>query len=198
MSGNDPDTVHQWLDQELEGELAEPERAALAQALAADPTLERERRDLAALNRLLARSHVPVRHGFAQQVVKSLPAAGWEARHPKSWRLAVALLLLLGGASAALVGAGSARFAPASSFLGAVGAVGDLFKTTALAGASMLAASWKGMGLAMQELTSGSWLSIAALGLLVVACNVCLFLQVRSSRRQAAVLVASSNPDEGP
>ncbi len=193
-----PEIVHEWLDQELEGELPGPQRAELAKALAADPALEREHRELAALTRLLAAGRVRVRHGFAQQVVKALPAAGWEARHPRSWRLAVALLLLLGGASAALVGAGSARLAPATPFLGAVAAVGDLFRTAALAGAGMLAASWKGVGLAMQELTRGSWLTLGALGLVVVSLNVLLFLQVRSSRRQAATSVAGADRDEAP
>lgn len=194
----DPNMLHELLDQEAEGELSSTQRAELAQALAAEPALERERRELAALNRLLASGRVPVRHGFAQQVVKALPAAGWEARHPRSWRLAVALLLVLGAASAALVGAGSARFAPTSPFLGAVAAVGDLFSTAALAGAGLLAASWKGIGLAMRELASGSWVSAVVLGLLVVSLNVLLFLQLRSSRRQAAAAVAATDRDDLP
>lgn len=186
MRTMDQGTLKEWLDLDLEGQLSERERRELGKELEGSAELRRERQELVALGGLLAESRVEVRRGFAQQVVKSLPPAGWEARSPKGWKLVASLLLLLGGASAAMVGTGSARLAPESAFLGAVAAVADLFKAAALAGAGMLQASWRGLGLAMGEMVRGSWLGWVAFALVVVGLNALLYLQLRSNRRALA------------
>lgn len=190
MASIDPGTLREWLDLDVEGELPERERALLERELAADRDLARERSELANLHSLLRESAIPVRPGFQVQVLKSLPAAGWEAQHPRSWWLAVALLLILGGGAAMLVGAGSARLAPESPFLGAVLAVAELFRAAALAGAGMLAASWKGVGLALSASLGGSILGIAAFSALVIGLNVFLFREIRRSRRKLAAQAA--------
>lgn len=195
MASIDPGTLREWLDLDVEGELPDRERALLERELAADRELARERRELRSLHALLRDSAVPVRPGFELQVMKALPPAGWEARHPKSWWLAVSLLLLLGGGAAVLVGAGSARLAPESPFLGAVLAVADLFRAAALAGAGMLAASWKGVGLALGAALGGSTLGLLAFSALVLGLNVLLFRQIRRTRRK---LAAAAAPGERP
>lgn len=183
MSTTDQGTLRERLDLDVEGQLTERERWQFNQEIDGSDELRREREALVALSGLLSASRIEVRSGFAQQVVRSLPAAGWESRSPRSWRLVAALLVLLGGASAAMVGTGSARLAPQSAFLGAVSAVADLFKATALAGAGMLQASWRGLGLAMGEMVQGSWLNWVAFGLVVIGLNALLYLQLRSHRR---------------
>jgi hypothetical protein len=187
MQHPDPATAREWLSAALDGELGHSELAALAASIAHDPELAREQRDLRSLANLLAGSRFPVAPGFHRQVTSRLPAAGWEARHPRSWRFALALLLFLGGASAALLGTGSARLAPASPLLAALGAVADLFSTAALTGAGMLAASWKGLGLALSELLAGSALGVGALGVLVLSLNGLFFVLWRGTVRAVAI-----------
>lgn len=188
MKRVDPETVREWMSEALDGELGRAAGAALADQLAESPDLAREHQELAKLGRLLSESRIAVAPGFRKQVMSALPAAGWEARPARSWRLAAALLLLLGGASAALVGTGSARLAPASPLVGAMGAVADLFATAALTGAGLLSASWKGLGLALGELFSGSPLSIGVFALLVVAMNALFVLLWRGAKRAVAAV----------
>ena len=194
MASIDPGTLREWLDLEVEGELSERERGLLERELAADRDLARERQDLARLHSLLADSDVPVRPGFAREVMKSLPAAGWEARHPRNWWVAVALLVILGGGAAMLVGAGSARLAPESPFLGAVLAVADLFRAAALAGAGMLAASWKGVGLVLGASLGGSILALLAVSGVVIGLNVFLFREIARARRRLAREAVGQRP----
>lgn len=189
------ETAREWLNLELDGRLSPDLLARLETALAVEPHLVRERTELARLDRLLAASRVPVDSQLRRRVMADLPAAGWEARSSKSWRAAVALLLLLGGAAAALVGMGSARLVPASPFLGAVSAVADLFTAAALTGAGLLAASWKGLGLALGELAGGSVTGIAALAVLVLCLNLLFFSLLRGATRAA---VAPAERRDGP
>lgn len=187
----DRETAREWINLELDGQLPPAEGSRLHESLAADPGLAREREELLRLDQLLAESCVAVDARFKAQVMGSLPAAGWEARHPRSWRFAVALLLLLGALAAALVGMGSARLVPQSPFLGALGAVTDLFVAATLAGAGMLAASWKGLGLALGALAGESVASIAVLGVLVLSLNLLFFSLLRSTTRTAAASAES-------
>jgi hypothetical protein len=185
----DRETAQEMLNHELDGRLSAAEARALGERLAADPALARERAELQRLEHLLGASRIGVVGGFRRRVMESLPAAGWEARHPRSWRFAVALLVLLGGASAALVGAGSARLAPGGSLVGALVAVADLFKAAALAGGGLVAASWKGLGLALGELVAGSPAAVAVFALLVLSLNLLLVALLRGSARAARVPV---------
>lgn len=178
----DPETLRQWLYLGSE-DLGPTERAELESALAADPELAREAAELERLDRMIQVECLPVRNGFRQTVMSQLPAAGWEAHHPRSWRLAIGLFLGLAGAAAALFGMGSAHLGAGGAFVGALTAVADLFRSAVLAGAGLLAASWKGLGLTLGEATQGSKLTIAALGLLTLCLNVLFFMLRRSTKR---------------
>lgn len=187
MATPDLNELRDWLQLELDGRLDPRQRRELAQELDRRPELAAERRRLAALDRLLEESQQPVRPDFRSQVMSALPAAGWEARHPRTWRWAIALLVLLGGSSAALLGVGSARQDPSIPFGGAVAAMADLFTRAALVGAGLLAASWKGVGLAVGEVLSGSVATAVALSILVVSLNLLFVALLRRSRRSIAV-----------
>lgn len=141
-----------------------------------------------ALDELLATVRVPVREGFQARVMASLPAAGWELAHrpvrsAAGWRWPVAALSALLAAAAVLVAWSSP--APGGSFSGALAALGDLFTTSALAGAGLLGASWQGIGLVTSEALGRIPGGLVAFTLLVVCLNLLLFTLVR--RRSAAV-----------
>lgn len=167
--------LQDWLHLDLDARLGDEERSLLRAALRDDAALAQEQRELSRLDAMLTASRLPVGAELTQQVMTALPAAGWEARHPRRWGFAAGLLLVLGSISAGLVGMGSARLQDGGSFLAALAAVGDMFQSTALAGAGLLGASWKGLGLALGDLLAGSLISLLALGVLVLCLNFLFF-----------------------
>jgi hypothetical protein len=176
-------TCQEWLDLEADGarpgDLRAPERAAMARHLEGCAACRAEREAAAAVHRTLAAARVPVRAGFKDEVMAALPAAGWEARSPRAWRLPLALFAALAGAAALLAGVGSARMAPDLPFLAALAALGGLFESALLAGAGLLAASWSGAGAVVGELVATSKLNLAAFVLLVAGVDVLLFSLLR-------------------
>jgi predicted anti-sigma-YlaC factor YlaD len=185
MNRPDHDTFREWLNLDADGTLAPAERARLEEHLAGCEECRREREELAAFERLLQRSAVPVRPDFADAVMAALPPAGWEARSPRTWRfpLAVAAMLMM---IAGLLVAGSSA---APSGLAALGAVGGMIRATALAGAGLLGASWKGIGIVVEEVIS-SPVSLGAFGFLVLCLNLLLVSLLRRRRPSAASEVA--------
>ncbi len=170
------------LELELDGRLT-PEQQALLEAHAGDcAACGATRRSQARLARLLSAAAVEVEPGFRDRIVAALPAAGWECRHPRSWRLPLAAFALLGGLAAALVGASSAQI-DGGSVVGALLALGGLVRAATLAGAGLLGASWKGLGLAMRELLA-SPVNLGAFGLFVLCLDLLLVSMLR--RRLAA------------
>jgi hypothetical protein len=151
MKPLDHETYREWLHLECDGELL-------------------------ALDKLLTESRIPVHRSFHDDVMSALPTAGWESSHPRSWVAAVIVAALLGITGAALLGTSAARLEPTAPFVGAIMAVVDLFRSTAVAGAGLLTASWKGLGLAFQELLAGSVWNLIAVGLLVFGLD---FLLIR-------------------
>ncbi len=115
-----------------------------------------ERAALGRMDALLAGGRLGVRGGFREDVMRSLPAAGWEGRSPRSWRLPVAVMLLLGAAAALLLGVHSAETAPGLPLGGALTALAEAFGTGLLAGTGMLWASWRGIGLVLDSVLSPS------------------------------------------
>lgn len=180
------DEVLELLFLEADGELGATEQARLERAVAGDPELARLRQELSRLDPLLVEHRLEPRAGFKQSVMTNLRPAGWEARHPSTWRFAVALLVVLAGSAAALVGIGSARMSRDGAFLGALGAVADLFQSAALAGAGLLSASWRGLGLTLGQAVESSRLTLAALVLAVVCANGLFWMLRRGMRRAAA------------
>lgn len=174
------------LDLELEGALTHDERWRLDEHLAGCAECRRERHELHQLQDLLGEARIPVHGELRRSVMESLPAAGWEARAPQAWRLPVLLLVLLGGSAAALVGVSSAQLTPRGPFVGALLAVGDLFRAALVAGAGLLAASWRGVGMALGEVFATSTGTVVASIVLVVCLDLLLILLLRGRTRSPA------------
>lgn len=178
-------TYEQWLDLELEGELAEPERAELAEHLGACARCREERELLTALHGELETARISAREGFTDQVMASLPAAAWEARRRRAWRLPLAAALGLLALSALVLGFGGAQGMGALPT--AVAAVSDLFATAVVAGAGLLAATWKGTGLVVERTLADSTGGFVAFTVLVVSLNLLLYSLLRRRRAAAGV-----------
>lgn len=175
-------TYEHWLDLELDGELAEPQRTRLAEHLEACARCREDRALLAGLHRTLDAPPVSVREGFAEQVMASLPPAAWETRSSTAWRLPLAAALGLLALSTLVLSWGSPEGLGAVPM--AVAAVSDLFATALVAGAGLLAATWKGTGLVVERTLADSTGGFVAFAILVVSLNLLLYSLLR--RRKAA------------
>lgn len=182
----------EWLT--LEGPdrqgLAPAERRRLDEHLEECAACRAERDQFAQLDRLMAEEPLPVRASFRREVMAALPAAGWEGRSPRAWTWPVAAMLAFGVAAAALLGASSTRMAPGASFVTALAAVADLFLTGMLAGAGLLSASWRGLGLVLDRALTPS--STAAFTLLVISIDILLLSLVLKKRRRSKALSSST------
>lgn len=185
----DHETLKEWLNLDYEGALAPGERALLADHLALCSDCQRRRDQLGALDRLLAAERLPVRPTFRQAVMASLPAAGWESRAPRAWRLPAAAVLFFGSLATAL--AVSGRGAESGPGLAPLLAVAEMLKAATLAGAGLLNASWKGFGMVVGEVIA-SPVSLGMFAFLVICLNLLVFTLVR--RRRPAT-VSAQPPD---
>ena len=190
MNRPDHSTYTEWLNLDADGLLVSEERSRLEEHLASCADCRREREELQALNGMLRRSAVEVRPGFRQAVLASLPTAGWEVRSSQGWRFPAAVLVLLGALAAGLLVAGSV---PSSSGFSTLLAVGSLFRAAVLAGAGLLAASWKGVGLVVERVIS-SPASLGAFGFLVLCLNLLLISLLRRKRPARQAEGAPSDP----
>lgn len=196
MIATDCATFREQLDLEVDGRLGGEEKIALDRHAAACAACREERRELDSLRRALERSRVGVRRSFTAEVMERLPAAGWEGSAPRAWRLPAAVLAALAAAAAALVGLSSAQLHPGVPFLGALAAVADMAQTAALAGAGLLAASWRGIGLAVGDLLSASPGTLIAFAVVVLAVDLLLLALIRRRRPAAAEASARGNGDD--
>lgn len=178
MSRPDHNTYREWLALDADGMLDGGERALLDDHLASCADCRKERDENLALDALLQRSALPVRAGFRESAMSALPTAGWEARSPRAWRFTAAVIVLLGALAAALMSAGSA---PASSGLGTLAAVGGMLQAAVVAGAGLLGASWKGLGMVIDKVIA-SPVSLGAFGFLVLCLNLFLVSLIRRKR----------------
>ena len=186
MRRPDHNIYRDWLTMDAEGELSPAQRAELEEHLASCASCRAEREDLLALDGLLRKHSVAVRPDFKDAVLSSLPTAGWESRHPKTWSFPAAVVLLLAGIAAALFGSAQLGTAESSgSGSSALLAVAGLVRATVQAGAGLLAASWKGAGLVIGEVIA-SPVSLAALAVLVVCLNLILISMLRRKRAATA------------
>ena len=190
-SSDDPlAAVDLWID----GSLSPCEAAELRQRVEGNPRLEAETRHLESLHALLARERVEVPAGFTDAVMERLPArrsslAGTKGR---AWAVAVAALIATGAAVTAL--ASWARAGSGDGALGPLAAIGDFFATVALAGAGLLAASWRGLGQLV-----GGWLGASIANLIlgaVVVIGVNLLLISLLRRRRLAAQRVRGNRDQ--
>jgi hypothetical protein len=134
-----------------------------------------------ALDRLLAEIRVPVDRAASRQIMSRLPAADWRPRRSArgEWAIAAALVAMLAALAAVLVSGGE-------SSAGGVGtSIVDLVVTAVAAGAGFLAASWHGLGAAVDAALDGSVTALLALGLAALAANGLLLVLLR--RRRSAV-----------
>jgi|SRR6185369_4515484 len=181
MTRPDHSTYREWLNLDADGALPAESRARLDEHLAACPECRAERAELFALSNLLQRSSVPVRPDFRQQVMSSLPSAGWESRSPRTWAFPAAVFVLLAGVAAFTMGGRGAH----SSLLSALTAVAGMFRASAVAGAGLISASWKGLGMAFAA-TLSSPMSLGAFGVFVLCVNLVLVSLLRRRRTGAA------------
>jgi len=186
MPSENHDTFREWLFLEPDGELQPAERSRLEEHVRRCDECRGERAAAARLPELLRASRVEVRKGFADEVMAALPATGWQARHPRSWAASLVLLAVLATGAAATVAAGGG-LAEGLPLAAAMGAIVELFRSTALAGAGLLTASWRGIGLALEEALGGSTVSLVVFGVLVLGLDL-LFIRflLRSSRHSSA------------
>lgn len=190
------DRYREWIDLELDGALAAAERRELEAHLAGCADCAAERRRLERLHRRLAESRIPVRAGFRERVLAALPATGWEARPARAWRLPGLLLAALGSATLLLAAVGGLRLEPQGPLPAALAAVVELLATSALAGAQLMGASWRALGLAVNELVLASPTAVAAL-LLVLACLSALFVRLVRGAGAAPVRQRAAASDDG-
>jgi len=195
MKTPDHQTLQEWLTLGFEVDLKPGERALLADHLAQCGDCRRRHEQVVALDRLLAAERIPVRPTFRQAVMASLPPAGWEARAPRAWRLPAAAVVLFGSLAAALAvsGRGAAADAGASG-LAPLWAVAEMLQAAALAGAGLLNASWKGLGMVVGEIIA-SPVSLGMFAFLVICLNLLLVSLLRR-RRPAPAALASRLPED--
>lgn len=185
MKTMDRETLAEWLDLDADGQLGEAERARLARALAADGELAAERRRLAALHAHLTAARIPVRPGFRDAVMASLPAPAW--LRERSWALPLAMAVGLAAAAAFVLAGVSGE----GALVGTGAAVLDLFATAVLAGSGLLAASWRGLALGLEEVISSSGLSLAAMAVGVILLNLLFFSMLRRRRQRPLLETAA-------
>lgn len=175
----------EWIDLDADGELGADEGAQLASHLAGCEECGRQAERARALVSRLGSARIPVRAGFAREVLAALDPAPWEARTLRAWRLPVALILAVGGASATLFGVGAARLDPGSGTAGALFSLLDLMRAAFVAGSGVVTASWLGIGSAVGEWLGGSPANWVAAATLAAGANYLLYRLLHSRRRVA-------------
>lgn len=175
MNTPQPDHIalRELLYLEPDGELNAGDRSRLQQHLAVCSDCQRERQELAQLNELVDRSTIPVDEEFTREVMDRLPPTGWETRSPSTWWVALAVVFGLAIASALLIGTASDEVVSAVP-LAAASAVWELLSSSVLAGAGLMAASWKGLGIAFQEVLGRSVWNMIAFGVIVICLDLLL------------------------
>ncbi len=186
------DTYREWLELEMDGVLDERSRGALDAHTVECAACAAERAALARLGQALDGGRVAVRADFRSRVMAALPAAGWEARSRRAWRLPAALVALLGAAAAVLLGLGAEGLAPPPAAAGAALALVELFAATLEAGAGLLGASWRGVGLGLARMLADSPLAWGVLAFGVLCLNLLFFRLLR--RRRAPERFPSRRP----
>jgi len=183
------------LNLELDGCLTDGQQARLATHLASCPECAAERDQLQAMAGLLQRSALIVQPDFKQSVMASLPAAGWESRHPRSWSFPAAAFAVLLVAGASLLGTGSSRHGGVGSAYGVLAALGGLLRAAVVAGVGVTTASWRWSEMFVEQLLA-SPMSLTMFGVFVVCLNLVLFSLIRrGTGRHGSGAVSASAPD---
>lgn len=193
METMDRAMLAEWLDLDLDGALEGPEKARFDERLAQDDDLAAEHRRTRALHALIAESRVGVREGFRARTMAALPVPAWGARTP-AWMLPLAMMTTFAAAAGLLL----ARGLPEHPALGALAAVAEFLQATALAGAGLLDASWRGLGLGLQQLFADSGTSLLAMAVLVLFMNLLWISLMRRRPHDVRPLLerAAIHPDD--
>jgi anti-sigma factor RsiW len=178
MTSPDHTIFRNLLDLELDGCLSAEQQARLDGHLAGCPDCRAERSELLAMAGLFERSRLTVQPGFRDRVMESLPAAGWESRHPRTWTFPAAVFAALLAAGAGLLGAGSARL---GSAYGVFSALAGLLRAAVVAGIGFTTASWRWVAMFVEQLLA-SPVSLVIFGVFVICLNLVLFSLVRRRR----------------
>ncbi len=187
----------QWMmlvDLDKDGSLTPSERERLEAKLAAGgplaESLAEEAGSLKALQSLLEQARVSVHPEFVDRVMAALETRR-AAQQRRSFVAVAAVLVALVTATVFLIGLSSAPAEVAETAGGPLGALGDFFVTTLLAGAGLLGASWQGFGTALGRWLGESVLNLIGFAALVIGLNVLFFSLLR--RRRAAVRATRSD-----
>lgn len=130
--------------------------------------------------------------GLQRRVMSRLPPAGWEARSRRAWKVPVALLALMVTLSVVLVGTGAET---ASSTVSVIAGLVDAAVAAVAAGAGVIGASWRGLGMALGEVLAGSVIETGLFALGVVSLNLLLVLLVRRARRGWSRVAGMTTPE---
>jgi anti-sigma factor RsiW len=163
----------------MDGELVADEEALLTASLEADPALASEHLEYRRLQQALVAEKVEVRPDFCAQVMGNLPVASWEPSLARAWVLPLAAMLVFALGSSFLLAA--AEWTEGSS-LGTGIALFDFLQTTAMAGAGLVAATWRGAGFGLDQLFAESGVNLAVLAAGVLMLNLLFFRMLRRSR----------------
>ena len=188
-----PEQIGFWLDLEADGMLSESEVVRLEAALKQHPEMRAERHDIARLHEDLA-VRVEVDDAFTERVMGSLPRASWERAGRQGWGVAVAASAILALASALLFAlAGPQANSAGGPGVGLIAAVAQFLQASVLTGAGLLGASWKGLGLALQQALEASPFTMALFAVGIICLNVLFFRLLRRASRLPAVALERSN-----
>ena len=190
MSDRDPDS-ELLVDLAVDGALPPAEREALRHRLAADEGLSRQEHELTRLHELLASGRVAAEPGFAKAVMAGLPEiAPWAEGRARGWRTALVALAALLALAIGFFGLAGARLQPASPLAAAASTIVEFAAAAALSGAGLLAASWRGVGMALAAALDLPATVIFGFGVLAVNVLLLALLRRRGWRRRAAVRAA--------
>lgn len=189
MATVDQSTLEELLLREMDELLTPEERSLLEESVEHSPEMLSERAGLQALAAAMGESRIPVRADFREQVMASLPTAPWEVPARSSWKVPLACLAVLAGATS-LLSFWSTQSSTTGSLFGSVVAIFDLIKLALVTGAGLLGASWTGLRVAMGELFRVSPTAMVGVILLVVGLNALFWLGLR--RRPVRDRVGSS------
>ncbi len=194
MTSQDDTRFLEWLDLEADGCLGDTERVELGAALAADPELRRAGEELRGVHQALLSCRIEVAAGFEERVMAALPAAPWRRSSRRSWGLAAAAVAVLAVASSLLVGVGSSS-AAAGPLVGIFSAIGQMLRASVVTGAGLLGASWRGVGLALEEILTVSPATMVAFAVVVAGVNLLFFRLLRRRVGVAQRVERGGSPD---